>query len=44
MLLTKIMKVVCEACMSKVGYDKAMDVLNELDGVLYMSIGARHWM
>jgi hypothetical protein len=34
MLLTKTVKVVRRACMSKVGYDKAMDVLNELDGVL----------
>jgi hypothetical protein len=34
MLLTKTMKVVREACMSKAGYDKAMDVLDELDGVL----------
>ena len=34
MLLTKTMKVVRQACMSKAGYDKAMDVLNELDGVL----------
>jgi hypothetical protein len=34
MLLTKTMKVVRQACMSKVGYDKAMDVLDELDGVL----------
>jgi hypothetical protein len=33
MLLTKTMKVV-QACMSKAGYDKAMDVLDELDGVL----------
>jgi hypothetical protein len=34
MLLTKTMKVVRQACMSKAGYDKAMDVLDELDGVL----------
>ena len=34
MLLTKTMKVVHQACMSKAGYDKAMDVLDELDGVL----------
>jgi hypothetical protein len=34
MLLTKTMKVVRQACMSKSGYDKAMDVLDELDGVL----------
>jgi hypothetical protein len=34
MLLTKTMKVVRHASMSKAGYDKAMDVLNELDGVL----------
>jgi hypothetical protein len=34
MLLTKTMKVVHHACMSKAGYDKAMVVLNELDGIL----------
>ena len=34
MLLTKTMKVVRQACMSKAGYDKAMDMLDELDGVL----------
>ena len=34
MLLTKTMKVVRQACMSKAGYDKAMDVLDELDVVL----------
>jgi hypothetical protein len=34
MLLTKTMKVVRQACMSKAGYDKAMDVLDELDGIL----------
>jgi hypothetical protein len=34
MLLTKTMKVVRHACMSKAGYDKAMDVLDELDVVL----------
>jgi hypothetical protein len=34
MLLTKTMKVVRQACMSKTGYDKAMDVLDELDVVL----------
>jgi hypothetical protein len=34
MLLTKTMKVVRQACMSKAGYDKAMDVLDELGGVL----------
>jgi hypothetical protein len=34
MLLTKTMKVVRQACMSKAGYDKAMYVLDELDGVL----------
>jgi hypothetical protein len=34
MLLTKIMKVVRQACISKAWYDKAMDVLDELDGVL----------
>ena len=33
-LLTKTMKVVRQACMSKAGYDKAMDVLDELDVVL----------
>ena len=34
MLLTKTMKVVRQACMPKAGYDKTMDVLNELDVVL----------
>jgi hypothetical protein len=34
MLLTKTIKVVRQVCMSKAGYDKAMDVLDELDGVL----------
>ena len=34
MLLTKTMKVVRQACMSKTGYDKAMDMLDELDVVL----------
>jgi hypothetical protein len=34
MLLTKTMKVVRQSCMSKAGYDKAMDVLDELDVVL----------
>jgi hypothetical protein len=34
MLLTKTMKVVRQACMSKAGYNKAMDVLDELDVVL----------
>ena len=33
MLLTKTMKGVRQACMSKAGYDKAMDVLDELDVV-----------
>jgi hypothetical protein len=34
MLLTKTMKVVRQACMSKARYDKAMEVLDELDVVL----------
>ena len=34
MLLTKAMKVVRHVSMSKARYDKAMDVLNELVGVL----------
>ena len=34
MLLMKTMKVVRQTCMSKAGYDKAMDVLDELDVVL----------